>query len=248
MVAQTQFDPQNANALFSPDQWLNQFSNFNNAALPWPSSYVGTPTDAMGKPIQPPPGMTLNSPPAAPPQAAAPQVPQFLQTAGGTISGGSTARNMGVSDGNVPGGYVVNPAYVQQQQQAAGAPSTASAGQGGGGMTMQQMLASFTPIQQQWWAGAPASEKQQAMNTYGVGAAAPQAAPQAAPNSWQNTMAMLANPGKVTTPGATVPAGPSAQPSSGALQAFLQNYKPTQSGPGSQFQQGFANTLKGMGY
>ena len=161
---------------------------------------------------------------------------------------------MGVSDGNVPGGYVVNPAYVQQQQQAAAAPqaapSTASAGQGGGGMTMQQMLASFTPIQQQWWAGAPASEKQQAMNTYGVGAAAaaPQAAPQAAPNSWQNTMAMLANPGKVTTRGATVPAGPSAQPGPGALQAFLQNYKPTQSGPGAGFQNSFAGTLKELGY
>jgi hypothetical protein len=202
MVAQTQFDPQNANALFSPDQWLNQFSNFNNAALPWPSSYVGTPTDAMGKPIQPPPGMTLNSSPAAPPQApTAPQVPQFLQTAGGTISGGSTARNMGVSDGNVPGGYVVNPAYAQQQQQAAAAPQ-----------------------------------------------AAPQAAPSPALNSWQNTMAMLANPGKVTTPGATVPAGPSTQPGPGALQAFLQNYKPTQSGPGAGFQNSFAGTLKGMGY
>ena len=52
MVAQTQFQPQNADALFSPDQWLNQFSNFNNAALPWPSSYAGAPTDAMGRPIQ----------------------------------------------------------------------------------------------------------------------------------------------------------------------------------------------------
>ena len=203
MVAQTQFDPQNANALFSPDQWLNQFSNYNNAALPWPSSYVGTPTDAMGNPIKPPPGLTLNSSPAAPPQApAAPQVPQFLQTAGGTISGGSTARNMGVSDGNVPGGYVVNPAYAQQQQQAAAAPQ-----------------------------------------------AAPQsAAPSPALNSWQNTMAMLANPGKVTTPGATVPATTSTQPGPGSLQAFLQSFKPAQSGPGSGFQKGFGNTLKGMGY
>ena len=55
MVAKTQFQPQNPYALFSPDQWLNQFSTFNNAALPWPSSYSGMPTDAMGKPIQPPP-------------------------------------------------------------------------------------------------------------------------------------------------------------------------------------------------
>ena len=48
----TQFNPQDPNALFSSDQWLNQFSNFSNAALPWPSSYAGTPTDAMGRPIQ----------------------------------------------------------------------------------------------------------------------------------------------------------------------------------------------------
>ena len=45
----TQFNPQDPNALFSSDQWLNQFSNFNNAALPWPSSYAGTPTDAHGQ-------------------------------------------------------------------------------------------------------------------------------------------------------------------------------------------------------
>ena len=81
-------------------------------------------------------------------------------------------------------------------------------------------------------------------------AAAPQAAPQtaapAAPNSWQNTMAMLANPGKVTTPGATVPATASAQPGPGALQAFLANWKPAQSGPGSGFQQGFAGALNQM--
>ena len=43
---------------------------FNNAALPWPSSYAGMPTDAMGKPIQPPPGMTLNSSPQAQQPAA----------------------------------------------------------------------------------------------------------------------------------------------------------------------------------
>ena len=85
-----QFDPQNPDALFSPDQWLNQFGNFNNAALPWPSFHAGTPTDAMGRPIQPPPGMTLNSAPPAAPRPAAPaappQVPQyFLITPAGRV-------------------------------------------------------------------------------------------------------------------------------------------------------------------
>ena len=82
------FDPQNPNALFSPDQWLNQFSNFNSKAIPWPSSYVGWPTDAMGNPIgggpvrqrraaaaapaaagSSTPGTTINSTPAAAGQA-----------------------------------------------------------------------------------------------------------------------------------------------------------------------------------
>ena len=35
------FDPQNPDALFSPDQWLNQFSNFNSKPIPWPSTYAG---------------------------------------------------------------------------------------------------------------------------------------------------------------------------------------------------------------
>jgi hypothetical protein len=58
----------------------------------------------------------------------------------------------------------------------------------------------------------------------------------------------LANPGKVTTPGATVPASASAQPGPANLQSFLANWKPAQSGPGSGFQQNFATALKGMGY
>ena len=201
MANNTQFDPQNPDALFSPDQWLNQFSNFNNAALPWPSSYAGTPTDAMGRPIQPPPGMTLNSAPAAapPPAAPAPQQ-QYGRIWEGTGTGG-----------------------------AAGGQNA----MGSGGPTAGQNVSQYMPI-------GPAPQQQ----------AAPQAAPQAAaPNNWQNTIAMLANPGKVTTPGATVPASASsAQPGPGSLQAFLQNWRPASSGPGSGFQQGFANALKGMGY
>lgn len=57
-------------AMFDPSQMSNQFSNFNGSAIPWPTSYVGAPTDSMGNPIksympppQPVPGTTINSAP-----------------------------------------------------------------------------------------------------------------------------------------------------------------------------------------
>lgn len=78
--------------------------------------------------------------------------------------------------------------------------------------------------------------------------AAPQAAAPAAPNNWQSTLSMLANPGQVNTPGATVPQAPqgSAQPSPGVLQNFLANWQPAQSGPGSGFTQNFNTILRGL--
>ena len=68
------------------------------------------------------------------------------------------------------------------------------------------------------------------------------------PNNWQAAINALANPGKVTTPGATVPASAGAQPGPANLQSFLANWKPAQSGPGSGFQNNFSTALKGMGY
>ena len=110
MVAQTQFDPQNPNALFSPDQWLNQFSNYNNAALPWPSSYSGMPTDAMGNPIQPPPGMTINSSPAAPAPAApaAPPQQQYGRIWEGTATGGAAGGQNAMGSGGPTAGQNVS--------------------------------------------------------------------------------------------------------------------------------------------
>lgn len=62
-------------------------------------------------------------------------------------------------------------------------------------------------------------------------------------------MALRANPGRVTTPGATVPQNTSGYgASSGGISSFLQNYKPATSGPSSQFQQGFYSALKQLGY
>jgi hypothetical protein len=82
---------------------------------------------------------------------------------------------------------------------------------------------------------------------------APQAAPQPAPPpaanpaglSSQQYLQLRANPGHVTTPGATVPIASGTQPNNSVLQQFLANWNPAQSGPGSQFQQQFAKALKG---
>ena len=63
--------------MFDPTQASNQFSNYNNAALPWPPSYntgAGGPVNAAtGQPIQSfqqwqqqnPGGMSINATPAA---------------------------------------------------------------------------------------------------------------------------------------------------------------------------------------
>lgn len=68
----------------------------------------------------------------------------------------------------------------------------------------------------------------------------------------QQYMQLRANPGRVVTPGATVPqSAQDYQPTSGqggVLQQFLANWRPATSGPGSGFQQGFAKALQGMGY
>ena len=38
--------------MLDPTQKSNQFTIYNNKALPWPPTYNGVPTDAMGRPIQ----------------------------------------------------------------------------------------------------------------------------------------------------------------------------------------------------
>ena len=202
---------------FDPSQWSNPYSNFYGKALPWPSSYAGTPTNALGQPIAPPQGMTLNQTPQQPQApAAAPasqpgpmtggQYGDWRQLAGASPGGPSTqaqwAYNLGLG-GLGPAG-AVNPSSAQGRA----------------------LMAAQQPQQPQQ--------------------AAPAAA--AAPNNWQQTLSMLANPGHVTTPGATVPQAPpgSSQPSPGVLQNFLANWQPAQSGPGSGFTQNFNTILRGL--
>jgi hypothetical protein len=81
-----------------------------------------------------------------------------------------------------------------------------------------------------------------------MAAAAPQApAPAAGPGGLtaQQYLQLRANPGRVTTPGATVPQASSATPGPGMLQQFLANWNPATSGPGSGFQQSFSKALRG---
>jgi len=68
--------------MFDPTQASNQFSNFNNAAIPYPPTYNGVPVNAAtGQPIQSfldwqkanPGGMSINSTPAQPAPAPARQ-------------------------------------------------------------------------------------------------------------------------------------------------------------------------------
>jgi hypothetical protein len=86
-----------------------------------------------------------------------------------------------------------------------------------------QNFAAFTP-QRNWQNATPA--------------AAPQAAPQAPPNNWQAALNALANPGKVQTPGATVPLQTGSQPAGGVNQAWL-----NQIGSGQGMNQNFISAL-----
>jgi hypothetical protein len=196
---------------FDPSQWLNPYSQFYGKALPWPSSYAGTPTNALGQPIQPPQGMTLNSTPAQP-QAPA--------------GGGGVNSN--------PAGSPLNP----MGNWAALAPQNPNA-------TTPQAQANYAYALGLGGSIDP-STHMAAMG--GQGAAPPAAASSAAPNNWQQTLSMLANPGHVSTPGATVPQAPQGggQPTPGVLQNFLANWQPAQSGPGSGFTQNFNTILRGL--
>jgi hypothetical protein len=235
---------------FDPSQWTNPYSNFYGKALPWPSSYAGMPTNALGQPIQAPQGqapqgMTLNATPAqpqAPGGASNPfagvQIPQGQNTAVAQPRGGLSIQDW----------QALSPA----QRGAAMGPMAQYAS----GLAMMPSGNNFVASGSNPSGANPqASTALALMNAGGAGfgqmqgqQAAPQAAAPAAPNNWQNTLSMLANPGHVTTPGATIPQAPpgSAQPSPGVLQNFLANWQPAQSGPGSGFTQNFNTILRGL--
>jgi hypothetical protein len=188
----------NPYADFDPSQYSNPYSQFSSGALPWPASYAGWPTDAMGNPIQPQPGMTLNSSPAQAQQAPAAAA---AQPAANPIRLATTPEGMPAGQTSLGRG-VVGSSWQPQQ-----------------------------PMQQQQAAVAP-----------------PQPLQVGNPLSAQQYLALKANPGPVSNPGATVPQAVSTAGGPGVLQHFLANWNPAAGGPGAGFQQGFAKSLKGLGY
>jgi hypothetical protein len=229
----------NAYSPFAMSQWTNPYSNFYGKALPWPSSYAGTPTNALGQPIAQPPGMTLNSTPQQPPQA--PQSNNLASSYQGMTPGQQQALQsmMGVTAG-IPAGYWNSgpgAAQIAGQTGASAGPMVNFLGTGA------QSLAGVDARQAAQTGTNPALYPQMA----GGQAAQPQAGAAAAPNNWQQTLGMLANPGHVTTPGATVPqAQNSTAVQPGVLQNFLSNWQPQQSGAGSGFTQNFNSILRGL--
>jgi hypothetical protein len=147
MASTPTFDP-NPYANFDPSQWSNPYSNFQNSPIPFPASYAGWPTDAMGNPIAKPPGMTLNSSPA--PAAAAPAPAASLLNNPGPVGPG---RMQGQYVQTNPGGMLPSgenygsssPTYIpaqyqfmpSQQQAAAPMPTPAA---NPAGLTSQQYL------------------------------------------------------------------------------------------------------------
>lgn len=97
----------------------------------------------------------------------------------------------------------------------------------------------MAPAQYGWLPGAGPGQQQ---------AAAPAAAPAATPlaqapggQSFQAYLNALSNPGRVNTPGATVPQATGSQPGGGVNQAWL-----NQIGQGQGMNQNFINALRGI--
>ena len=204
----------------------NPYSQFPNGIQS--TSYAGTPTDALGKPIQAQPGMTLNQTPAQP-QAAAP-------SSSGVNFGPLTGLNYRGADGSLQtyGGAGAQPgSYVMTNPGGIG---------GGNAHNYDQMAGQNIPAQYQYM---PAQQS-------GAGAASAPAAPQGGTpaNSYQNALQLLSNPGHVTTPGATVPQSSPVSQQPSVLTQFLANGQPQGPGAGGYSNQGFFDTLnklKNMG-
>jgi hypothetical protein len=204
--------------MFSADQFSNRFSPFQGKAFPWPSQYSGTPTDALGRPIQSYMDAAAQNAAAAQP-AQAP--PVSLNTTPGSYgqpgtnpwatlqAGGATPDQMAGFMSQMQPTYgtsgVANPNYSRMMGRLmAGVggqnaqPSASSASGGGGGIDMNQAY-----------------------------------------------LNALANPGKVVTPGAKVTPSPAPSGQSGVLQQFLANWQP-QTGAGGYSNAGFLNALRGQ--
>jgi hypothetical protein len=115
---------------------------------------------------------------------------------------------------------------------------TSAGGQYSGGANrdqgVNQLAGTNAPAQYGWLPGPGPGQQQQAP-----------AAPQQSGGSLQDAIALLSNPGKVTTPGATVPQYQIGQQPS-VLQQFLAGQKGG-TGAGNYSNQGFFDTLNALG-
>jgi hypothetical protein len=224
-----------AGSMYGP----NPYSQFQGR-IPFPA-YAGVPTDALGRPIQQAPqGTTLNSTPAAAaaaPSSPFPQVPQGQNTALAEPFGG-----LDRSQWNALTPQQRGPAQAAMQDYQAGLsmapsdpfvashnnPSGFNPQSAGAGAMMAQGINGWNQMQNQ---GADASQ-QIAPGGFGAG-------------TTQNAASLLSNPGKVVTPGATVPQSTvGSQPS--VLQQFLANQKGG-TGAGGYSNTGFFDTLNALG-
>lgn len=240
--------------MFDPSQQSNQFSNYNNAALPYPPTYntgAGGPVNAAtGQPIQSfqqwqqqnPGGMSLNNTP----QAAAAQgggqqspfanvqIPQGQNTAVAQPRGGLSAQQW----------QALSP---QQQSAASNAMAEYSSGlammpSGNNFVASGSNPSGSNPQAQNALAWMNAGGN--AFNQIGPGpTGGPAATPQGAgaPNNWQAALNALANPGRVQTMGANVPQVTGSQPAGGVNASWLQGI-----GSGQGMNQNFINALRGI--
>jgi hypothetical protein len=218
----------NPYSLFDPSQYSNPYSQFNNQPMPWPSQVMGWPTDAMGNPI----GGGPQAQPPAPAPTPTGQQPQGLNIFSNPQLQALQSQMAWEGGGRTPG--TVPYSWLAQGMAD---PQTLA-------KTNRSLNGGYVPP------GTPAAVLPMMNGGFQGPQTQAQPAPAAQPGqlSRNQYLALLANPGPVTTPGATVPQSSSAPGGPGVLQQFLANWKPAQSGPGSGFQQSFASALKGLGY
>ena len=225
MADNSSFQPQNQFALFSPDQWANKYSNYAGKALPFMGLYAGGatgPTDAHGNPIQ----SYQDAQAAHDAWAAANPAP----AKGTTLN---TSPTYGLQPSDLAGPSALNPTGNQA-------------------LGMSEWGGMMSPQARQLYANQQFASPGQAQGSAPQPNGPQAARPAAAANPIDMNAAYLqalANPGKVTTPGATVPQSASPSNQSGVLQQFLQNWnqkgQPTQ-GAGNYNNAGFFNALQGQ--
>ena len=222
--------------MFDPSQFSDTYSAYNKKKLPFMGQYDGGasgPTDAHGNSIasyqaaqaahdawQPTPSM--------PPSTSINSAPNGLASIDNNPNPGQPQN---LSD--IMSNYGQGDPYGAQGSQMAGL-NALMGGVGGpgryGDQYMNQVGANYQQSTQPQAQAAPAAQTNPIdMN--------------------QAYMAALQNPGKVTTPGATVPQSAPPSNQSGVLQQFLNNWQQgggNTQGAGNYNNSGFYNALKGM--